>query len=184
MVTVEGHSLRVGGEENTERLQAGIFNLVLQIGGDLHLRLVDGGMLQAGDLNPRIHLFHIQRQLPRCLENAEGQHAFLPHPGFLRVELRHAFARRRLEAHPLLGHDEQRAALFASLAESHLRHQPTAGGFHTRPGKADNELLLALSLAGEVQGDDAAGFGFHFRPMAQRRAADGFHVEPRRQGKA
>ena len=40
--------------------QAGILDLIEQIGRDLELRFADGGVLQAGDFNPRVHLVNVE----------------------------------------------------------------------------------------------------------------------------
>ncbi len=145
LVALEAHALGVGGNEDAERLQPGVLDLILQVGGDLDLGLADGGVLQAGHLDPRVHLLDVQRQVPGRLQDAEGQHAFLPDARFLRVQLRDAVARRDLQTHSLLRHDEQGAALFARLAHDDLRHRPGVGGLDARPGQADGELLLAVA---------------------------------------
>ena len=78
LLALETDALGVGGNQNAERFQAGVLDLVLQVGGDLHLRFVDGGVLQAGDLDPRVHLLDVEREIPGRLQNAERQHALLP----------------------------------------------------------------------------------------------------------
>ena len=118
-------------------------------------------------------------EVPGRLKNAEGQHALLPDARLLRVQLRDAVAGDDLEAHALLRHQQQRALLFAGLAQDQLRDGPGVGGLDARPGQADGELLLAFGLAAQVQRDHAARVGLQLGPMAQRRAADGLDVEAR-----
>jgi hypothetical protein len=68
--------------------------------------------------------------------------------------------------------------LLAGLAQHDLRHRPASRAFTPGPDKADGEFLLAWSCR-QMQRDHATGFGLRFRPLAQGRAADGFHVESR-----
>ena len=170
LLTLEPNALGVGGDQDVERFQPGVLDLILQIGGDLHQGLVDGSMLQAGDLDPRVHLLDAQRQAPGRLKNAEGQHALLPDARLLRVQLRDAVAGDDLEAHALLRHQQEGALLFARLAQDELRDRPGVGGLDARPGQADGELLLAFGLAGQVQRDHAPGVGLQLGPMTQRRS--------------
>ena len=179
LLALEPDALGVGGDKDVEGFQPGVLDLILQVGGDLHQGLVDGGMLQAGDLDPRVHLLDAQRQAPGRLNDAEGQHALLPDARLLRVQLRDAVAGDDLEAHALLRHQQEGALLFAGLAQDQLRDRPGVGGLDARPGQADGELLLAFGLAAQVQRDHAPGVGLQLGPMTQRRAADGLDVEAR-----
>ena len=183
LLALEADAFGVGGNEDAETFHAGILDLIEQIGRDLELRFADGGVLQAGDINPRVHLVNVEGEVGGNLHQAEGQHALLADARFLRVQLHVAFARYGLQAHPLLGHDQQGAVLLAGFAQHHLGNLPTPRGFHAGSGQGDGEFLAAQRLAGKVQGDDAAGIGLGLRPLAQGRAADGIHVETVRHDK-
>ena len=192
LVALEADAFGVGGEEDAKGLEAGVFDLVLEVGEDFDLGFGDGGVLEAGDLNPRVHLFDRQDQAPGRLQDAEGQHALLADAGFLRVQLRDAITGGDLEAEALFGHDEECAALFARFAEDKLRNRPGLGrggtrarrGFDAGAGEANGELLTAFGFAAQVQRDDADGLGLELGPMAQGRAADGLDIEAGRHDEA
>ncbi len=133
LLALEAHVLRVGGDKDSKRFQARVFNLILEVGSDLDFGLADHSMLKAGDLDPRLDLFDGQREVRRRLQDAEGQHALLADAGFLRVQLSNAIARHDLQAQSLFRHDEQRAALFTGLANDQLRCGPEISGFRARP---------------------------------------------------
>ncbi len=134
LLALEADALGIDGKEDAKAPQAGIFDLILQIGGDLDLGFADGGVLQAGDLDPRVHLLNVQREVGGRLQQAEGQHPFLADAGFLRVQLGVAFAGGGLQAHALLGHNQQGAALLVGFAQDHLR-APSSPGRFSRPGR-------------------------------------------------
>ena len=156
----------------------------MEIRGDLHLRLAHRDVLEARHLHPRVHLLDVERQCPLRLQQPEHQHALLPDAGLLRIKLRDAVARRDLQSHALLGNNRQLPALLARLAEHKPRHRGRFRRLRSRPGEIHVELLLPFSLALQVHRDDAALGRLQFSPMTERRAADAFHVQPRRQHKA
>src|ERR1035438_5364159 len=55
LLALETDALGIGGDKDMEGFQARVLDLILQVGGDLHQGFVDGRMLQAGDLDPRVH---------------------------------------------------------------------------------------------------------------------------------
>ena len=181
---METDAFGVSGKEDAKAAQAGVLDLIQQIGRDLHLRFADGGVLEAGDFDPRVHLVNVKRKAGGNLQQAEGQHAFLADAGLLRIELGVAFAGGGLQAHSLLRHNQQGAALFAGFAHDHLGNFPAAGGLYSGAGESDGKILAAQRLASQMQRDDAPVIGFEFRPLAQGRAADGIHVESCRHDEA
>ena len=160
LVALEGDAEGGVGKFDAEVFEAGVFNLVGEVGLDLDLGFGDGGLLEAGDLDPRVDLLDVEGEAPGGLEDLEGEDAFLADAGLLGVELGDAVAVGGLEAEALLGDDEEGAALFAGFAEDELGDGPGGGGFDAGAGKGDVKGLFAKGLAGEVEGDDAAVGGF------------------------
>ena len=184
-VALEPHALGVGGNQNAEGLQAGVLDLILQIGGDLHLRFADGGVLQAGHLNPRVHLLDVQREGCRRLQDAKASTPFLPDARLLRVQLRVAFARRRPAGASLAPAQSARCpAVCRPRARRLAAPSSLVAVFTPGPARVMANCLPPLRLAGKMQRDDAPGVGLQFRPLAQGRTADGFDVEARRHQKA
>ena len=184
LFAAETHALGIRRHAHAERLQAGVLDLVLEIRGDLHLRLAHRDVLEARHLHPRVHLLDVERERPLRLQQPEHQHALLPDAGLLRIELRDAVARRDLQSHALLGNNRQLPALLARLAEHKPRHRGRFRRLRSRPGQIHVELLLPLGLAFQVHRDDSALGCLQFGPMTERRAADALHVQSRRQHKA
>src|SRR5947209_3555215 len=91
LVALETNAFRIGRQVNAECFEACVLDLILQIRGDLDHGLVDGGMLETGNLNPRSHPFDVQREAMRRLQNTKGKHTFLFDAGFLRIELGEPF---------------------------------------------------------------------------------------------
>ena len=168
LLALEPDALGVGGHEDVERLQAGVLDLVLQVGGDLHQGFVDGGVLQAGDLDPRVHLLDVRAsRLHGVCRTRNASTPFWRMPDFCGSSCVTPSRVTDLQAHALLGHQQERALLFAGLAQDQLRDRPGVGGLDAGPGQADGELLLAFGLAAQVQRDHAAGVALQLGPMAQ-----------------
>ena len=184
LIAGESHVLRVRRQRDVENLQPRVFDLVLQVCRDLHLRLANRRVLQARHLHPRVHLLDIERKIPRRLQNAERQDALLLDARLLRVELRDAFARRHLQSHPLLRHHDERPALLARLAENQLRRGPSLRRLHAYARERDCKFLPPLGAPAQMQRDDPLLVRLQFRPVAQRLARDGFDIHPRRQREA
>jgi hypothetical protein len=128
--------LGVGGKKDAKGFQPGVLDLILQIRGDLHLRLVDGGVLQARDLNPRIHLLDVKREVPRRTCNTRNASTpFCRMPDFCGSNCVYAFARRDLQAHPLFRHDQQRAAAACRPRAARFAAPSSLARLHARPGQ-------------------------------------------------
>ncbi len=183
LLALEARALGIGGKKNAEGLQTGVINLVLKIGDDLDLGVADGGVLEAGDLNPRIDPFDVQGQAPGHLQYPKGQHSLLADAGTLRVQLCHPFRSPRLQTESLLRGQQQRAALLAGLPQRQSRDLPGVGPLDPRSRQADSQLLLALGLARQVQRNHPPRLRSRLRPMAQRRPADRLDIEARRHDK-
>src|SRR5437764_3151706 len=105
----------VSGEENAECFEAGVFDLILQIGDEPDLSLGDIGVLEAGHLYPRSYLLQVQRQTSRRLQDAKRKHTFLFDARLLRVQLSESLGSGSLKTQALLRHQQQSPALLAGL---------------------------------------------------------------------
>ncbi len=184
LIALEAHALGVGGNEDAKRLQAGVFNLILQIGGDLHFRLADCRMLQAGHLHPRVDLLHVQASRAGTCKARNASTPFCRMPDFCGSNCVYPSRAATCKRIPCSGTISKAPCCLPASRNTICGTSQPRALFTPGPARVMAKDCAPLRLAQQVQSDDAPGFGLRFRPLAQRRAADGFDVEPAGQQKA